>query len=78
MIILQYAVYTFTLFLVSAWTSLLLQTLALPLWKAVPNVYSPNVAKRLRPMGSGFPDLMARGIELPARMMEASRANSTP
>lgn len=44
----------------------------------MPKVYNPNVANRLNPMGSGLPDLMARGIELPARIIEARRANSTP
>lgn len=29
-------------------------------------------------MGSGLPDLIARGIELPASTMEARRASSTP
>ena len=53
-------------------------SLALPLWKAVPNVYSPNEANKLKPMGSGLPDLIARGIELPARTIEARRASSTP
>ena len=54
------------------------QTLALPLCHAVPKVYSPNVAKMLNPIGSGLPDLIARGIELPASTIEARRANSTP
>ena len=29
-------------------------------------------------MGSGLPDLIARGMELPARTIEARRASSTP
>jgi hypothetical protein len=45
---------------------------------ALPNVHRPNVAKTLKPIGSGFPLLIARGIELPARMIEASRASSVP
>lgn len=46
--------------------------------KAFPKVQRPKVARILNPMGSGFPDLIARGIELPAKMMEARRASSTP
>lgn len=46
--------------------------------KAFPNVQRPNVAKTLRPMGNGLPLLMARGMELPARMIDASSASSVP
>ena len=45
---------------------------------ALPKVHRPNAARRLSPIGSGFPDLIARGIELPARMKDATRASSTP
>jgi hypothetical protein len=45
---------------------------------AVPNVYSPYSANPLNTAGSGFCVLMARGIEEPARMMDARRASSMP
>ena len=56
---------------------ILIQTLA-PLDKAVPNVYKPYSANKLKPAGSGFCVLIARGIELPASTTEARSASSTP
>ena len=38
----------------------------------------PVEARTLSPMGSGFPVLMALGILLPARMIDASNASSVP
>lgn len=53
--------------------------LTLPFWNAVPKVQSPYVANKLSRTGNGFPPVLtARGIELPARMMEARSASSTP
>jgi len=45
---------------------------------AFPKVYSPYNASKLRPVGKGFWPLIALGIDDPARMIEARRANSTP
>lgn len=45
---------------------------------AFPKVKSPYSASTLRPIGSGFLDLAARGIEDPARITLARSASSTP
>jgi hypothetical protein len=59
--------------------SLLLQTVRCCRFKnAFPNIHRPKVASKLKPIGRGFPLLIARGIELPAKMTDASRASSVP
>ena len=55
-----------------------LQTVRERFINAFPKVQSPKVASALKPIGSGFPLLIARGMELPARMIEASSASSVP
>jgi len=47
-------------------------------FQAMPKVYRPYVANTLKPIGSGLPDLIALGMDEPARTMEASSASSTP
>lgn len=45
---------------------------------ASPKVIMPAVASTLRSRGSGFLSRIARGIDAPPRMTEASRLSSTP
>lgn len=45
---------------------------------AVPYVNSPYRARRVKPIGSPFWVLIARGIDEPASTMEAKRASSSP
>lgn len=56
--------------------SLSLQTCA-PL-HSIPNLYSPNAATTLSPMGSGFIVFSALGNDDPARSSEAASASSRP
>jgi len=56
-------------------TSILYRTRA---FQAVPKVYKPYVANTLKPIGNGLPDLIALGMDEPARTMEARSASSTP
>lgn len=51
---------------------------AAPALQIVPNLQSPNVANKLNPTGSGFPERIARGTLDPASTILASNANSTP
>jgi len=44
----------------------------------VPNLYKPNAATALKPMGNGFAVLIALGILLPASTRLANSASSTP
>ena len=45
---------------------------------ALPYTNSPVAASTLSPAGSGLPVLIALGIELPARRIDARSASSTP
>lgn len=45
---------------------------------ALPNVNRPNVDRTLNAIGTGFLNLIARGIEEPPRIMEATRDSSAP
>ena len=46
--------------------------------QTVPNLYNPNAATTLNPIGNGFMVLIALGTLLPASTRLASSANSTP
>ena len=45
---------------------------------ATPKLNSPYAAIKLSPIGNGLPDLIALGMDEPARMTEARRASSMP
>jgi hypothetical protein len=48
------------------------------LFQAIPKLYSPYAARIDNPIGTGFPDLIARGMLAPANITEAKRPISTP
>jgi len=49
-----------------------------PFMNAVPKLNKPSAARTLRPIGSGFCVLIARGMLEPARTTLARSASSTP